>query len=285
MQRKQIKPLYALLISGFLTASAVASADEGDLRAVPAPAYEQGIDPKLIEMRKKALASEQSIIRAAHEGDPGAQHLLGLSYYHNLTGTHDLNRARGWFLRAAEKGVPEAQSYLGKMDALGQAGEEDHSSAINWYNQAADGGDIDAHRALGEYYLKGDNLLGRDYFKARDHFAIASRAGDSDAMVYLGLMHFEGTGVLQDYITARELLEAAAKQGDSYAQYSVGAIYYDGLGVNKNLTAAKTWFEAACDGGMQRGCEAVVEMNAEEQALGMKDPQEQKEVNIKDITR
>ena len=59
--------------------------------------------------------------KAADQGDAGAQHSLGLSYYNGRGVARDYAVAAAWFRKAAEKGNANAQRALGSMYFLGLA--------------------------------------------------------------------------------------------------------------------------------------------------------------------
>ncbi len=77
-----------------------------------------------------------------------------------------------------------------------------------------------------------------DYGEARQAFAVAAEAGDTDAQRDLGWLYQNGWGVDQSYNEAlRWYLKAAAK-GDAVAQTRIGALYQNGWGVGKDYAEA-----------------------------------------------
>jgi len=78
----------------------------------------------------------------------------------------------------------------------------------------------------------------KDYAEAARNYRIASDAGDPSAQLGLGVLYYDGHGVLQSYLTAFELFSKAAASGPSItaakAMANVGAMYADGRGVAKD---------------------------------------------------
>ena len=78
----------------------------------------------------------------------------------------------------------------------------------------------------------------KNYAEAARNYRIASEAGDPDAQLSLGVLYYDGHGVLQSYMTAFELFNKAAAAGPSFAtakaMANVGAMYADGRGVTKD---------------------------------------------------
>ncbi len=91
----------------------------------------------------------------AEVGDPKAQSLLGLMYYHGYGVKRDDSQAVKWFRRAADQGQAEAQFYLGVMSAEGQGAPQDYAEAVKWYRLAADHGEPRAQYNLGVSYAEG----------------------------------------------------------------------------------------------------------------------------------
>jgi hypothetical protein len=63
-----------------------------------------------------------------------------------------------------------------------------------------------------------------DYAAARPLFTQAANAGNAEAMVYLGVLYYNGQGVSQDYGQARQWYEKAAAQGSEYAKSRLQAL-------------------------------------------------------------
>jgi len=66
--------------------------------------------------------------------------------------------------------------------------------------------------------------------------------GDAAAQYNLGMLYYEGHGVMQDYATARQWWEEAAAQGNAWARYRLGVLYNKGRGVPQDDATAREWF-------------------------------------------
>ena len=71
-------------------------------------------------------------------------------------------------------------------------------------------------------YNKGvDALLRNDYAAALKEWRPLAKQGHAAAQYMLGVMYYEGRGVLQDYKMAVKWYKLAAEQGDADAQYNL----------------------------------------------------------------
>jgi len=79
-----------------------------------------------------------------------------------------------------------------------------------------------------------------DYLK-KELYLLAEQ-GDVDAQFNLGIMYYNGQGVLQDTNKALNWFHKAAEQGDVDAQFNLGHMYYNGQGVLQDSNQALHWF-------------------------------------------
>lgn len=87
----------------------------------------------------------------------------------------------------------------------------------------------------------------KNYKKAAEWYQVAIKQGSVDAMLNLGILYYNGTGVDQDYKKAFELFSKPAEQGDALAQRTLAFCYRDGGGVEQNIDKALEWFEKAAE--------------------------------------
>ena len=82
-----------------------------------------------------------------------------------------------------------------------------------------------------------------DYATALKEWKPLAEQGEADARHNLGLMYFNGFGVVQDYKAALKWFKLAAEQGYALAQSNQGWMYEKGLGVSQDgrLIAPGTW--------------------------------------------
>ncbi len=108
-------------------------------------AYEEGYYATALRLARPPAA----------KGDPHAQTVLGLLYYHGNGVPQDPDAALTWFRRAADQNDAVAQFHLGVMFSKGDGVPQDYAEAANWFRRAADLGDAPAQYNLGLFYAKG----------------------------------------------------------------------------------------------------------------------------------
>ena len=88
-----------------------------------------------------------------------------------------------------------------------------------------------------------------EYVQAAEELRKSAEAGDGSAQNTLGLLYYEGKGVLQSYRQAKEWFEKAAKQGRARAQVNLGTLYLRGEGAPQSDEMALFWFNQAAEQG------------------------------------
>ena len=84
-----------------------------------------------------------------------------------------------------------------------------------------------------------------DYATALREYRPLAEQGHAKAQFYLGVMYYNGQGVLQDYKAAVQWYSKAAEQGDAFAQRNLGLKYENGEGVLQDNIRAHMWFNLA----------------------------------------
>jgi TPR repeat protein len=87
--------------------------------------------------------------------------------------------------------------------------------------------------------------FGRAYSDAAEDYRTAANAGSASAMVGLGMLHINGTGVTESKDEARKWFEKAAADGDVVAMTNLGSICGAGVGVRVDFAKARAWFTKA----------------------------------------
>lgn len=192
--------------------------------------------------------------KAAEQGHARAQNNLGLLYVRGNGVPQDYARAVALFTQAAEQGMPVAMTNLGVMyengfgvpvdearaaelyRAGGQAGRSDGADAaapgliydvrltappegddaLQRLGEMANAGDPVAQFQMGFILANAENPQFPALASAASLFNASAQSGYGPAMVNLGLMHFEGRGVIQDFVLGQmwlTLAEAAGQQG------------------------------------------------------------------------
>ena len=107
--------------------------------------------------------------------------------------------------------------------------------------------------ALDNPYKKAvDAYKNEDYETSHNLILPLAEKGFAQAQYNLGVMYFNGKGVVKNYSNAIKWWNLAADQGSDKAQYTLGLMYEEGKGVNKNLKTAKTWFQLASNQGLAK---------------------------------
>ena len=107
--------------------------------------------------------------------------------------------------------------------------------------------------ALDNPYKKAvDAYKNKDYETSHNLILPLAEKGFAQAQYNLGVMYFNGKGVVKNYSNAIRWWNLAADQGNDKAQYTLGLMYEEGKGVKKNLKTAKTWFQLASNQGLAK---------------------------------
>jgi len=125
---------------------------------------------------------------------------------------------------------------------------------IHKLQAAAATGDTDAMVKVGCSYSLGSEVP-KDRAKAALWFSKAAEAGNTSAMVHLGMLHENaGLGVPHDEAQAAAWYRRAADLGDTAAMYRLGILYWAGRGVSQDFVEAHKWLSlaAAHDAGETR---------------------------------
>ena len=211
-------------------------------------------------------------LKAAEQGNPMAQALIGLSYYGGLGVSKNYVEAVKWYRKAAEQGNCFGQTMLAGCYKNGIGVLKDEDEAAGWYRKAAENkdtafqiefakleaeqGDSLAQRALGLAYYAGHGVP-QDDAEAAKWFQKAAEQGDSRAQLYLGRFYANGTGVQKDADEAVKWLHKAAEQGEAEAQAWLGSAYaqqlygehLESLGLPQDYAQAVKWFRRAANQG------------------------------------
>jgi TPR repeat protein len=219
--------------------------------------------------------------RAAIAGDRKSAHLLGLMYISGTGVPIDQDEAVRWF-RVAKANI--ASSDLARLvvkesdnDNIlewlrGEAEAGDHIAELNFAICLAKGVDVARDDALAVRYLRraARHIPSARYWyglmiaegrgvplnlaKARHHFSLAVKAGQTEAAVALGEMLMNGRGGPCDVERAMNLFHWAADRKSRGACFALGVIYAGNGGVPRDLPIARNWFLIAAKHGHPQSC-------------------------------
>ncbi|MEH0833027.1 tetratricopeptide repeat protein [Pectobacterium cacticida] len=188
--------------------------------------------------------------KSASSGDADAQLWLGKAYREGKRLPWDEQKARYWLERAASGGSGEAAYLLSMSQAT-------HEKREQYLIQASSAGYIRAQRELGEQLIKAN-----EFARAREEYAKAAAAGDSESQLVYGEMLRLGQGGKADYVAAMKQYRQAAHDGNRMAQYRMGMMRQDGLGASRNRIHAYAWYAIAATEGMPEAIQARNDLEA-----------------------
>jgi len=131
---------------------------------------------------------------------------------------------------------------------LAAARAGDFGTALKEWRPLAEQGYALAQFNLGLMYYNGQGVL-QDYKEAAKWYRLAAEQGQASAQYSLGLMHFKGQGVPENYKEAAKWYRKSAEQGFADAQTHLGLLYLLGRGVIQDNIQAHMWTNLAASNG------------------------------------
>jgi len=158
--------------------------------------------------------------------------------------------------REVEEAASDSNGFIGASSAVAASFQRGldayygakYDIALKEFKPLAEDGVADAQFNLGLMYYNGYGVL-KDSPKAAHWYRLASEQGNGGAQLKLGLMYRSGNGVPKDAAEAVSWLRLAAEQGLSSAQFILGFMYHDGDGVLKDATETAHWYRLAAEQG------------------------------------
>ena len=179
--------------------------------------------------------------KAANQGLPAAEALLG-QYYEDGIGVPDsLEKAKHWYLKAAEDKNAQAAFNLSALYFVDKDYRKNPAlkqQAFQWLERSAELGSLEAAIKMSDIYFNGIQAS-PDYEKAFKWNSIAARKGDSCACWRLGWLYDFGRGVKQNPQEAKKWYEKAAAE-DPRARERLVEMYKKGIGVPKDPVKAES---------------------------------------------
>ena len=197
--------------------------------------------------------------------------------YENILQSLNMRRARNVAVwqRAADEGIPEGQILLGLRYFHGLGVPVDETMGVMWLQKAAEQGYADAQYSLGVCFAGGigvaqdDKEAGRWFGKVAEQFRQAAEQGNAESQVKLGRFYIAGIGVHQDEAMGAVWFERAAEQGNADAQFQLGTCHFRGIGVPEDVEESEKWFQKAAEQGHKEAAALLQEIErrrvAEEQ--------------------
>ncbi len=95
-------------------------------------------------------------------------------------------------------------------------------------------------------------FVAADYADSFKTYLRMADKGDAEAMNFVGIHYYLGTGVTRDFALAAQWFERAALAHNANAARNLGTLYLRGLGVPKNNVYAYGWLHQAQISGNAR---------------------------------
>lgn len=157
---------------------------------------------------------------AASGGDSAAQFEIATRYMEGRFVQQDFAAAAHWYGLAADQNSVPAAYRLGSFYEQGRGVDRDTNSAIAWYEQAARGGNPRAMHNLAVMAAEGrgiDGATAPDFERASGWFRAAADRGLSDSQFNLAVLFARGMGVERDLLESYKWFALASNAGDSEA--------------------------------------------------------------------
>ena len=195
--------------------------------------------------------------KAFARGNTSCANILGDMYRDGVGTSKNYEKAiecyesvAGGYGDAAKK----ANYNLGVLYEKGWGVQQNYSRALELYNKASPLQEAVAaldslfERGLGvtgeDYFTKGNIYYEKkDYVAAKKWFEKGAAMGNDNAQLLLGVLYYNGDGVVVDYAKAKTLWEKAAEKSNSTAIGNLALIYYYGCGVPVDKLKAREYLQ------------------------------------------
>ena len=215
--------------------------------------------------------------KASQNGDPLSKCRLGFMYEHGIGARQNFEKAQSLYQSANSNGFGLSYILLGDLYAHGRGVHRSHSNALSLYEKAAELGFTGALCAIADLFRRDgalqnldkaellyQNVVERGYeiglvklaemWKELDQqtkemqsrilsfYMQACLAGNSDAMVQLGVMFRSGHLEFVNFEVAHRLFSLAEERGAYDAVALLGSMYDSGQGVDQSSQKAEAYY-------------------------------------------
>lgn len=154
----------------------------------------------------------RALFASAATGDVEAQFNLGFSLWEQKNYVESAK----WMRKAADQGSPHAQTMLGTLYAGGNGVAQSDFEAAKWFSKAAESGDAYAQLFLADAYSEGRGVP-RNQEEAARLMGEAAAKNNAEAQATLGWWCINGINTDVDLDRGMKLLREAAAQGNNEA--------------------------------------------------------------------
>ena len=108
-----------------------------------------------------------------------------------------------------------------------------------------------------------DLVQKEDYYEATDVCKAMAKKGDRNAQFALGVMYYQGNGMMSDLGKAQKWIRKAAQQNHRQGQYNLGIMLANGQGSSADLVEAYSWLKISAENGYSAAADSVSQIAAE----------------------
>ncbi len=101
------------------------------------------------------------------------------------------------------------------------------------------------------------------FYEAADVCTSMARKGDKAAQFAIGVLYYQGNGVMADTSKSQKWMRKAAEQNHRQAQYNLGIMLANGQGSPADLISAYAWLKISADNGYAPAEDSVKQLGAE----------------------
>jgi len=160
--------------------------------------------------------------KAADQGNLKAMNNLGILFLEGQGTKKDPTEAYRWFSKASDLGDPRSSYLRGLLLCEGRGVKTDPSEGLKWVEKASSMGNPAATARLAHANYFGEFGLKEDRAKALPLLRTAATAGDPWACLALGQMYLRGQEVAKDDATAIAWFKKGAEGGNPDAIHEYG---------------------------------------------------------------
>lgn len=202
--------------------------------------------------------------KAANQGDPTAQHELGLLYLDGSGVAQDDREAFKWFQRAAVENYPPAQFDLANLFLEGRGIAQDLQEGVRWMKRAAQQEYPPAEVNLGILYLREFALAANEAEALRWLHKAAKRQFAAAEFILGTIYDYQG----QQHRDKRTMeafywYRRAAKRGYAPAQNNLGNLMEKGAAVPRNVHEGIKWYKLRAEQGDGAACINLAHLHAD----------------------
>ena len=108
-----------------------------------------------------------------------------------------------------------------------------------------------------------DLMKKKEFYDAADVCQKMAKKGDISAQFAMGLLYYEGNGMMVDLGKAHKWWRKAAQKNHTDAQYNLGIMLASGQGGDADLVEAYAWLKIAADNGSAAAKDSAKQLGSE----------------------